>query len=61
MRCESLSVYYVEQEYKTLSGKTPQVCIKEASEFCSKELTHQGVFFEVSVSAYKISVPNNVL
>ena len=38
------------QVYKRLSGKTAQECIIEASEFCSRKITHQGIFYEVSVS-----------
>ena len=38
------------QVYKRLSGRTAQECIVEASEFCSRKITHQGIFYEVSVS-----------
>ena len=43
-------ILVVLQAYSRLSGMTAQECIVEASELCSKKTTHQGIFFEVSVS-----------
>ena len=45
-----VNILVVLQAYSRLSGRTSQECIVEASEYCTKKTTHQGIFFEVSVS-----------
>ena len=40
----------VDKEHRKLAGKSTQECINDVIEGCTRMLTYNGVFFDVSVS-----------